>query len=131
MKKNVLFVCIENSCRSQMAEGFAKKWGAHVLNAYSSGSKPSGVVNPRAIQFMKEKEIDLSVHNSKGLQEFSNTPWDYVITMGCGDACPFVPSRLKEDWGISDPKHLPDDGFREIRDQIEKKVLALIEDASR
>jgi arsenate reductase len=125
-KKNVLFVCVENSCRSQIAEGFAKKWGGDVVNAYSAGSKPSGVVNPTAIQVMKEIGVDLSQSPSKGLNDLPKVTWDYVFTMGCGDACPFVPAVAKDDWAIPDPKHLPLDEFRKIRDQIEKKVKELI-----
>lgn len=126
MKPSVLFVCIENSCRSQIAEGFAKALGAGVMEASSAGSKPSGQVNPRAVEFMKERGIDLTAHGSKGLSDLPQKSWDYVITMGCGDACPFVPSRRKEDWGIPDPKHLPPDEFRKVRDLIESKVKALI-----
>jgi protein-tyrosine-phosphatase len=125
----VLFVCIENSCRSQIAEGFAKKWGAEVIEAYSAGSKPSGKVNETGIQLMQEKGVDLSMHRSKGLTDLPQVKWDYVITMGCGDACPFVPSKKTEDWGIPDPKNLPLDEFRKIRDQIEQRVQVLISEA--
>ncbi len=126
-KKNILFVCVENSCRSQMAEGFAKKWGADVLNAYSAGSKPSGVVNPTAIQVMKEIGVDLSKSPSKGLTDLPKIQWDYVFTMGCGDACPFVPAVAKDDWAIPDPKHLPLDEFRKVCDSIEARVRDLIQ----
>ena len=127
-KPNVLFVCIENSCRSQIAEGFAKKLGHGVLEAWSAGSKASGKVNPTAIEVMREKGIDLSTHTSKSLADLPKIPWDTVITMGCGDACPFVPSRKTEDWGIPDPKSLPLDEFRKIRDRIEAKVQALVDE---
>lgn len=126
MKPKVLFVCIENSCRSQMAEGFAKKHGAGRAEVYSAGSKPSGKVNPRAIQFMKEKGIDLNVQQSIGLSDLPPVKWDYVFTMGCGDACPIVPSTLREDWDLEDPKNLSDDGFRKVRDDIEVRVLKFI-----
>ena len=129
MKPSVLFVCIENSCRSQIAEGFARALGADVLEAWSAGSKPSGRVNPKAVEFMKERGIDLTTHSSKGLNDLPKKPWDYVITMGCGDACPFVPARRTEDWGIPDPKHLPPEEFRAVRDRIESKVAALIAEA--
>jgi protein-tyrosine-phosphatase len=128
MKPNVLFVCIENSCRSQIAEGFARQH-TDKINAWSAGSKPSGKVNPTAIQLMKEKGIDLAIHSSKGLTDLPAMKWDYVITMGCGDACPFMPAKKTEDWGIPDPKHLPLDEFRKIRDLIETKVNALIGEA--
>lgn len=131
MKPRVLFVCVENSCRSQMAEGFARHWGKDVIEAWSAGSKPSGKVNQTGIAVMKEKGIDLSSHISKGLTDIPKVQWDYVITMGCGDACPFVPSRRTEDWGIPDPKHLPLDEFRKVRDLVETKVKALIDEAGK
>ncbi len=129
MKTKVLFVCVENSCRSQMAEGFARTWGADVLEAHSAGSKPSGRIHPAAVEVMKERGIDLAGHSSKGLADLPRVQWDYVITMGCGDACPFVPSKCREDWGIPDPKNLLLDEFRRVRDQIESKVKDLIERA--
>ena len=128
MAAKVLFVCVENSCRSQMAEGFAKKHGAGVIEVWSAGSRPSGQINETAIQVMKEKGIDLASHDSKALSDLPKGAWDYVITMGCGDACPFVPSKRKEDWDLPDPKHLPLDAFRAVRDEIEKKVLALVKE---
>jgi len=126
MKARVLFVCVENSCRSQIAEGFARKLGKNVLEVWSAGSKPSGKMNETAVQVMKEKDIDMTYHISKGLDDLPKVKWDYVITMGCGDACPFVPSKAKEDWALPDPKHLPPDEFREVRDEIESRVKDLV-----
>jgi protein-tyrosine-phosphatase len=125
-KKRVLFVCVENSNRSQMAEAFARMHGGDAVEAYSSGSKPSGRVNPRAIQFMREKGYDLSTHASKSLDAIPGGEYDAAVTMGCGDYCPAVRARLREDWGIPDPKGLPDDQFREVRDLIERKVKELL-----
>jgi len=122
----ILFVCIENSCRSQMAEGFGRLHGAGLVEVHSSGSRPSGKVNETAVALMKEKGVELAAHRSKGLAEFQDVKWDYVVTMGCGDACPFVASRGKEDWAIPDPKHLPLDEFRAVRDLVESKVKDLI-----
>lgn len=122
----LLFVCVENSCRSQMAEGFARAAGAGRISAFSSGSRPSGIVNPRAIAFMREKDIDLATHRSKGFDVLPGVEWDYVVTMGCGDACPFLPARHRLDWDLPDPKHLDDDGFRAVRDRIEGLVGDLI-----
>ena len=127
--KKVLFVCVENSCRSQIAEGFARTLGQGVLEAHSAGSRPSGSVNPKAIASMEEVGIDLGAHRSKALSDHPAEGWDYVITMGCGDACPFVAARKREDWGIPDPKHLEPAEFAKVRDLIEKKVRELIDDA--
>lgn len=122
----VLFVCVENSNRSQMAEAFARIHGAGKVEAHSAGSKPSGVVNPRAIQFMAEVGYDLTTHTSKSLDAFNGTEVAVAVTMGCGDYCPLVRAERREDWNIPDPKEMPDDGFREIRDLIERKVKELI-----
>ena len=127
----VLFVCIENSCRSQMAEGFARRHGAGEVAAWSSGSRPSGKVNETAIALMAEKGVDMSSHRSKGLDDLPKQKWDYVVTMGCGDACPFVPSRSKEDWAIPDPRHMSAEEFRKVRDLVESKVKDLIARAVR
>lgn len=126
---NLLFVCIENSNRSQMAEGFARTLGRGRVAAFSAGSRPSGQINPRAIQFMKEKGIDLTVQLSKGLDDLPRVKWDYIVTMGCGDACPTLPAVHRLDWELQDPKQLPDDGFRAIRDKIEGLVSGLLSDA--
>lgn len=122
----ILFVCVENSCRSQIAEGFARTLGEGRVVAFSAGSRPSGRVNERAIAFMREAGIDISGHRSKGLDELPNVPWDYIATMGCGDACPAVPARVRVDWDLPDPKHLDDDGFRAVRDRIERHVRELL-----
>ncbi len=123
--KQVLFVCIENSCRSQMAEAFGRMHGADAIEFHSSGSRPSGRVNERAIMFMRERNYDLSTHTSKALNEIPDVEYDYAITMGCGDECPMVRARHREDWGIPDPKHANDEEFRRIRELIERKVLEL------
>ena len=124
----VLFVCIENSNRSQMAEAFSRMHGGDRVEAYSSGSRPSGKVNPRAIEFMQERGYDLATHTSKSLTEIPQVEYDAAVTMGCGDECPLVRARRREDWGIPDPKHLPPNEFRKVRDLIESKVIQLIKD---
>ncbi|HXG12280.1 MAG TPA: arsenate reductase ArsC [Gemmataceae bacterium] len=126
--KRVLFVCIENSNRSQMAEAFARLHGGERIEAYSAGSRPAGRINPRAVEFMREVGYDLSRHRSKSLAEVPAGPYDAVVTMGCGDACPAVKARLRDDWQIPDPKELPDAQFREVRDFIEQKVRALLKE---
>ena len=125
-KAKVLFVCVENSCRSQIAEGLARALGGDVLEAWSAGSKPSGKVNATAVELMRERGIDLRAHESKGLTDLPPGPWDYVFTMGCGDACPFVPARAKGDWAIADPKHMPREAFQAVIDEIEAKVKGLV-----
>jgi arsenate reductase len=127
--KRVLFVCVENSCRSQMAEGFARALGAGVLEAASAGSRPSGAVNPKAIASMREAGIDISNHQSKGLDEVAGQSWDYAITMGCGDECPHVRAEHREDWSIPDPKHMPPEEFARVRDQIRDRVEQLLRDS--
>jgi len=130
VKPRVLFVCVENSCRSQMAEGFARKHGAGAVEAYSAGSKPSGKVNETAVALMKEKSVDLSVQSSKGLPDLPAGQWEVVVTMGCGDACPSLPAVRRLDWALPDPKHLPLDEFRQVRDEIEARVIALLAEVS-
>jgi arsenate reductase (thioredoxin) len=124
--KRVLFVCIENSNRSQMAEAFARIHGADSVEAYSAGSRPSGKINPKAIEAMSDVGFDLSLHRSKSLSEIPDIEFDFVATMGCGDECPFVRAKQREDWEIPDPKHMDMDEFRIVRDLIETKVVALI-----
>src|SRR5688572_28272680 len=110
--KKVLFVCIENSNRSQMAQAFAHIHGSDQSEAYSAGSKPSGRINPKAIASMSELGYDLNMHHSKALEEIPQIPFDAVVTMGCGDACPWIPAKITEDWNIPDPKEMNEDDFR-------------------
>jgi protein-tyrosine-phosphatase len=125
--KRVLFVCVENSNRSQMAEAFARLHGAGRVEASSAGSRPSGRVNPRAIEFMKEVGYDLARHQSKGLAEIGDQRFDVVVGMGCGDeGCPLVQAQRHEEWGIPDPKNLPPEQFRQVRDLIQTKVKELL-----
>ena len=126
MKKKVLFVCIENSNRSQMAEAFAKLAGDEV-EASSAGSKPSGTINPKAIGAMKEIGYDLTRHRSKSLDQVKQfAPFDAVVTMGCGDACPWMPAKKFIDWDIPDPKEMDETNFRLVRDLIKNKVTELL-----
>jgi protein-tyrosine-phosphatase len=125
--KRLLFVCVENSNRSQMAEAFARMHGGDSVEAFSAGSRPSGRVNPRAIAAMRAFDYDLSKHGSKSLDDLPDVVFDAVVTMGCGDACPNIGASLREDWDLPDPALLSDDGFRDVRDRIETRVLALLE----
>jgi len=124
-RKCVLFVCIENSCRSQMAEALAYLYARDSIQAYSAGSRPSGWINPKAITVMAELGYGLESHTSKSLLEIPSIAYDYVITMGCGDECPFVPAEFHEDWDIPDPKMLPLEQFRQVRDHIGARVKEL------
>jgi protein-tyrosine-phosphatase len=126
MKKRVLFVCVENANRSQMAEAFAHLHGGDAVEALSAGSKPSGVINPKAIRFMAELGYDLTRHDSKSLDQIEGE-FDAVITMGCGDNCPWIPAKRREDWGLPDPKHMDDPEYRVVRDEISARVKALLD----
>jgi len=126
MTKRVLFVCVENANRSQMAEAFARLAGGDAVDAMSAGSRPSGVLNPKAVRFMGELGYDLTTHRSKSLDEVDGQ-FDAVVTMGCGDSCPWVPARIREDWALPDPKHMDDDGYRAVRDDIARRVRQLLE----
>jgi len=124
--KRVVFVCIENSCRSQIAEAFARLYGRDIIEPYSAGSSPSGQVNPQAIQSLAEVGYDLRTHRSKSLSEIPAVEFDVVVTMGCGDACPMVRGKIREDWNIPDPKELSLLEFKVVRDLIETQVKELI-----
>jgi arsenate reductase (thioredoxin) len=125
-KKRLLFVCVENSNRSQIAEAFARIHGDEAVEAFSAGSRPSGTINPGAVRAMREVGYDLSAHSSKSLNEVPDIEFDFVATMGCGDECSFVRAKQREDWEIPDPKNMDPAGFRVVRDQIEAKVKTAI-----
>ena len=127
MVKKILFVCVENSNRSQMAEAFARIHGGDEIEPYSAGSKPSGKINPKAIASMNEMDYDLTRHNSKSLNDIPDLIYDAVVTMGCGDACPWIAADLREDWEIPDPRDMNEDDFRRVRNLIEEKVKNLLE----
>lgn len=126
MKKKVAFVCVHNSCRSQMAEGWAKHLGADVLEAYSAGTENYPEVKPLAVQVMEEAGVSMAGHRPKLLTEIPQE-LDILITMGCNVVCPFIPNSHQEDWGLTDPSGGPVEGFRETRDLIRRKVEDLIE----
>jgi arsenate reductase (thioredoxin) len=121
----VLFVCVENANRSQMAQAFARMQGGDAVEALSAGSAPSGRINPRAIQFMAEVGYDLTPHQSKSLEEIEGE-FDAVVSMGCGDSCPWVPARSRFDWNLPDPRHMDDAGYRRVRDEIAQRVQQLL-----
>lgn len=109
-----------------MAEAFARIHGGPELEVYSAGSKPSGKINPKAIAAMKELGYDLNAHSSKSLNEIPDVEFDFVATMGCGDECPFVQARRREDWEIPDPKDMEPAEFRKVRDIIETRVKTVL-----
>lgn len=125
MKKKIAFVCVHNSCRSQMAEGWAKKLGSDVLEVYSAGTEDYHEVKPGAVQVMEEAGVDMSEHKPKLLSDIPEEI-DILVTMGCNVVCPYVPCSHSEDWGLEDPSGGPIEGFRNTRDIIKEKVLDLI-----
>lgn len=127
MTVRLLFVCVENSNRSQMAEAFARLLGGPQVEAYSSGSRPSGKVNPKAIAAMAQLGYDLTTHTSKGLDQVPQDGYAATVTMGCGDACPMIAAERRIDWKIPDPREMPPDQFNTVRDRIRDEVRGLLE----
>ena len=122
----VLFACVENSCRSQIAEALAKKISPHKSNFYSAGSKPSGIINPMAIKLLKSQGVYLTDHRSKDVSEFINVKIDYLILMGCGDQCPNIVAEERVEWDIPDPKDMEEPEFLNVIENIRGKVKKLI-----
>ena len=116
----------EHSGVRAVAEAFARMHGAGRVEAHSAGSRPSGQINPRAVEAMKEVGYDLTTHTSKGLDEFNDQEFDAAVTMGCGDECPLVLARRRLEWQIPDPRDMTPDEFRGVRNLIEAKVKELI-----
>ncbi len=126
MRPKVLFVCVENSCRSQMAEGLARSLAGDSVEVYSAGSRACGCVDQTAVSVMAERGIDIKTQRSTGFSELPTVFWDAVITMGCGALPPQLPSKHAADWGLPNPKGSPIEAFREARDTIEVKVRDLL-----
>jgi arsenate reductase len=127
-KVKIVFVCVENARRSQMAQGFTESLGQGKVEVYSAGSRPASQIDPLVIEVMKEKGIDLSGKRPKGLNDLPTVELDYLVTMGCEETCPAVLSKRVIEWDIPDPKGKPIDVYRKVRDFIEKKVKALLKD---
>lgn len=123
----IAFVCIHNSCRSQMAEGLARALAPKEYEIYSAGTEEYPEVKPLAVKAMEERNINMDSHYPKLLKDIPNE-LDVLITMGCGVECPFVPSRFREDWGLEDPSGGPYQGFVDTRNIIEEKVKQLLLD---
>ena len=111
-----------------MAEGFANIHGTNILMPFSTGSKASGEVNIKAVIAMAEIGYDLTQHKSKGLGEFTDSKFDYLITLGCKDECPNIETKFRKEWDIPDPKNMKLEDFYKVRDLIEKRVLSLIDE---
>ncbi len=127
---SILFVCVENAGRSQMAEGFARALARErgvALEVWSAGSRPAGRIHPVAVEVMRECGIDMSTQRSKGLDAVPPRRWDYLVTMGCGDACPLTAAARREDWSLPDPKEQSVEVVRAIRDAIRERVKDLLE----
>jgi arsenate reductase (thioredoxin) len=123
----IVFLCVENSNRSQMAEAFGRMYAPAGVEVFSAGSQPSGKVNPKAVEAMKELGYDMSSHRSKGLDDLPPGEFDYAVTMGCGDSCPSLRAKKRIDWQIPDPKVLSPEDYREVRNLIGRMVQSLVE----
>ena len=126
IKASVLFVCVHNAGRSQMAAGYLKHLAGDRVEVRSAGTDPGDKVNPAAVEAMAEEGIDISVNFPKKLTDEAVKDSDYVITMGCGDTCPFFPGKTYLDWPLDDPAGQGVDAVRPIRDAVRAKVEALI-----
>src|SRR5512134_3516949 len=129
-KLRIVFICVENARRSQMAQGFAETFGGDKVQAYSAGSRPGASIDPLVIEVMKEKGIDLSSRHPKGLNDLPPVEMDYLVTMGCEETCPTVLAKNIIEWQIPDPKGKSIEFYREVRDMIENRVGALLEETA-
>jgi protein-tyrosine-phosphatase len=127
-KKRIVFICVENARRSQMAQGFAEVFGQGKIEVYSAGSRPSSSIDPLVIEVMKEKGIDLGTKHPKSLDDLPNVEMDYLVTMGCEETCPAALAKKTIEWEIPDPKGKSFQVFCEIRDLIEDKVKSLLKE---
>ena len=126
MKTTVLFVCVHNAGRSQMAAGYLRHLAGDTVTVLSAGSMPGDQVNPVAVEAMAEEGIDIAGEVPTLLADSDVREADVVITMGCGDACPFYPGKLYEDWQLDDPAGQDLDAVRPIRDEIRRRVEDLL-----
>jgi arsenate reductase len=123
----VLFVCVHNAGRSQMAAGWLRHLAGDRVEVLSAGSAPAGTINPVAVEAMAEVGIDIAAQQPKLLSDTAVQASDVVITMGCGDACPFYPGKRYEDWKLDDPAGQGIESVRPIRDEIRRRVVELID----
>jgi arsenate reductase (thioredoxin) len=127
-RPTVLFVCVHNAGRSQMAAGYLQHWAGDRIDVRSAGSEPADRLNPVAVEAMREEGIDVTREHPELLSVETVQASDVVITMGCGDTCPFFPGKRYEDWKLDDPAGQPLEVVRRIRDEIRLRVQALIQD---
>jgi arsenate reductase len=125
-KPSVLFVCIHNAGRSQMAAGYLRHLAGDRIEVRSAGSMPADQINPIAVEAMREEGIDITAEQPKVLTPEAVQASDVVITMGCGDACPYYPGKRYEDWKLDDPAGQGIDAVRPIRDDIRARIEGLI-----
>jgi arsenate reductase (thioredoxin) len=124
--KQVLFICVENCNRSQIAEAFARMYGAGQVEAFSAGCHPAECVHPKAIAAMKELGYDMRQHFPKGLSAVADIEFDVAVTMGCEDQRLILKTKRREDWNIPCPKAMPPEQFQIVRDEIKEKVRDLL-----
>lgn len=125
--KHVLFVCVENCNRSQMAEAFARMFGSGRVEVYSAGIHPAVVVHPKAVEAMRELGYDLTSHEPKAFASLPDEEFDVAVTMGCEEQSLPIRSKVREDWNVPCPKQMPPEEFRAVRDLIGEKVKVLLE----
>lgn len=125
-KASVMFVCVHNAGRSQMAAGFMQHLAGDRVEIRSAGTAPAETINPSVVEAMQEEGIDISMNSPKILTTEDVKASDYVITMGCGDECPFFPGKTYLDWPLEDPAGQGVEAIRPIRDEIKSKIEALI-----
>ena len=130
-RPSVLFVCVHNAGRSQMAAGWLRHLAGNAIEVRSAGSEPADQINPAAVEAMREVGIDITAEEPKKLEYDTAHASDVIVTMGCGDACPVFPGKRYEDWELLDPAGQPIDLVRQVRDEIKIRVLALLTDLQR
>src|SRR5579864_6903736 len=126
-RKRILFICVENCNRSQMAEAFARMFGSGRVESYSAGIRPASAVHPKAVAAMRELGYDLTSHVPKGFSSLPDKEFDVAVTMGCGEESLPIRSKVREDWNVPCPKQMPPEEFRAVRDLIGEKVKALLD----
>ena len=125
-KPSVLYLCVHNAGRSQMAAGWTRHLGGDAVEVFSAGSEPAEAVNPAAVEAMAEKEIDIRSASPRRWTDATIAEADVIVTMGCGDTCPVIPGKRYIDWELPDPAGMGVDGVRPIRDEIEQRVRILL-----